>query len=223
MKANFVSHRRRSFRGHSQATCRPIRYPVTCSEFGQGSRAGAPAANEPPCARRIEPRLGHPNPVHPADDNHWRWISHEASGTTVRRRSAWAIASRAGIRAIPDVPVAAVFDTADGIVAGQQVKVAGAVVGSVHAVDLAPGPKARIRDERRSADLAVPQRCDLQILPEGLDQRELRRVRSGSPRAPRLGGSGGLPTVPLAHTTDPTSLQDLMNASRCPSTFGSRS
>src|SRR5439155_8937536 len=40
--------------------------------------------------------------------------------------------------------VAAIFDTARGLVPGQQAKVAGAVVGKITDVELAPGPKARV-------------------------------------------------------------------------------
>ena len=55
-----------------------------------------------------------------------------------------AMAALASSRAASNYRVDAIFDTAQGIVAGQVVKVAGAQVGTVQSVRLTVGPKARM-------------------------------------------------------------------------------
>jgi virulence factor Mce-like protein len=112
--------------------------------------------------------------------------------------------------------VAAIFDTARGIVAGQQVKIAGAVVGTVDEIDLAPGPKARIvmSVERRFAPFHQDATCT--ILPEGLISENYVECDPGSHGAPLPAKQGGVPTVPLGRTTIPFSLQDVLNVFSMP-------
>jgi virulence factor Mce-like protein len=112
--------------------------------------------------------------------------------------------------------VAAIFDTARGIVAGQQVKIAGAVVGTVDEVDLARGPKARIVMSvgRRFAPFHQDSTCT--ILPEGLISENYVECDPGSQGAQLAPSAGGVPTVPLAHTTIPFSLQDVLNVFSMP-------
>ncbi len=112
--------------------------------------------------------------------------------------------------------VAAIFDTAKGMVPGQQVKVAGAVVGRVDAVDVVPGPKARLTlsIERRFGPFRVDASCKL--LPEGVISENFVACDPGSPGRPALGDADGLPTVPLSQTSVPTSLQDVMNVFAVP-------
>lgn len=119
-----------------------------------------------------------------------------------------------------EIRAAAVFDTARGLVPGQQVKIAGAVVGKVQRVsvthDAAPGPKARVelRIDGRFAPLRADASCA--ILPEGLISENYVECVPGSSPAPLRAGEGGLPEIPLAQTTVPTSLQDLLNAFSLP-------
>jgi virulence factor Mce-like protein len=113
--------------------------------------------------------------------------------------------------------VAALFDTANGIVPGQQVKVAGAVVGSVESVDLAGGRNgfnARIvmDVEHRFAPFRANATCT--ILPEGLISENYVQCTPGSGQP--LSTEGGTPTVPLDHTTVPFSLQDALNVLSLP-------
>jgi len=108
---------------------------------------------------------------------------------------------------------AAIFDSAKGLLPGQLVKVAGARVGRITAVKLEPGPKALVEFsiDRRFAPFHTDARC--QILPEGLISENYVQCNPGTPSAPRLARSplDGVPTVPLADTTVPVSLQDVLN------------
>jgi phospholipid/cholesterol/gamma-HCH transport system substrate-binding protein len=116
-----------------------------------------------------------------------------------------------------DYRVAAIFDTANGMVSGQQVKIAGAVVGSVDSVQLAAGPKARIvmSVDRRFAPFRADASCS--ILPEGLISENFVACDPGhAATALPAPGKHGMPTVPLAHTTVPFSLQDVLNVLSLP-------
>jgi virulence factor Mce-like protein len=106
--------------------------------------------------------------------------------------------------------VAVVFDTAKGIVPGQQVKIAGDRVGAVTDVSLTPQRTARL--ELEVDDRFAPFRSDAscRILPEGLIAENFVQCQPGRASAP-LGSVGGLPTVPVSQTTVPVSLQDVLN------------
>jgi virulence factor Mce-like protein len=112
--------------------------------------------------------------------------------------------------------VAAIFDTAKGMVAGQQVKIAGAVVGKVDDINLAPGPKARIvmTVARRFAPFRADASC--RILPEGLISENFVECDPGSTGRPALSPYDGLPTVTLPNTAVPTSLQDVIDVFSLP-------
>jgi virulence factor Mce-like protein len=117
---------------------------------------------------------------------------------------------------------AAIFDNAKGLVAGQQVKIAGAVVGSVDTVELTPALDARIvmSISPRFAPLRADASCT--ILPEGLISENFVECNPGRAAAPlpRAGAgaraASGLPEVPLAHTTVPFSVQDVLNVFSLP-------
>jgi ABC-type transporter Mla subunit MlaD len=119
-----------------------------------------------------------------------------------------------------DYRAAAVFDSAKGIVPGQLVKIAGARVGSVTGVKLEPGPTALIEFtvQRRFAPFRADASC--QILPEGPISENYVECDPGSPSKPPLGpqheAETKLPTVPVARTTDPVSLQDVLNVFSLP-------
>lgn len=112
--------------------------------------------------------------------------------------------------------VAAEFDTAKGMVPGQQVKIAGAVVGKVESVELAPGPKARLilAVDRRFAPFRQDATC--KILPEGLISENFVACDPGSPNGLVLQASAGLPTVPVTQTAVPTTLDDVMEVFALP-------
>lgn len=106
---------------------------------------------------------------------------------------------------------AAVFDTAKGMVAGQQVKIAGAVVGTVEAVELTDRRKAlmRFEIEERFAPLRADATC--RILPEGLISESYVECDPGSAAEELPVGEAGIPTVKLKRTQTPLALQDLLN------------
>ncbi|WP_249011214.1 MlaD family protein [Conexibacter sp. DBS9H8] len=110
------------------------------------------------------------------------------------------------------VVVDAVFDTADGMVSGQLVKIAGARVGTVTAVRLEPGPVALLQMsiDRRFAPFRADASC--QILPEGFISENYVECDPGSRTEPPLAaGPNRVPTVPLSHTAVPVSLQEVLN------------
>lgn len=111
---------------------------------------------------------------------------------------------------------AAVFDTANNMVAGQQVKIAGAVVGTVSSVGLAPGPKARIvmSIDERFEPFRKDATCT--ILPEGLISENYVQCDPGTTGPPLTAPPGQVPTVPLSQTTIPFSLQDVLNVFALP-------
>jgi virulence factor Mce-like protein len=121
-----------------------------------------------------------------------------------------------GWRADDKYQVAAVFDTAGGMVPGQQVKIAGAVVGKVRSVHLDPGPKARIVMDikRKFAPFRPDARCT--ILPEGLISEKFVECAPGVASSSLERATGGLPTVALQNTTVPFSLQDVLNVFSLP-------
>jgi virulence factor Mce-like protein len=105
----------------------------------------------------------------------------------------------------------AIFDTAQGMVAGQDVKIAGAKVGTVLAVHLTPNLKARmeLQIDRRFAPFHADASC--RILPEGLISENYVECDPGIAPTALGAGPGGLPTVPVSHTTEPVTLQQLLN------------
>jgi virulence factor Mce-like protein len=108
-----------------------------------------------------------------------------------------------------------IFDTAKGVLPGQQVKIAGVHVGLIRKVSLTPDYKARIAldVDPRFAPFRADARCSLQ--PEGLIGERFVQCDPGTPDAGELGGSP--PTVPVDHTTLPVGLSDLFNLFDVPS------
>ncbi len=105
-----------------------------------------------------------------------------------------------------------IFDDARGLVSGQLVKVAGATAGSIDNVVVTPQFKARIEAtiERRFMPLHRDATCT--IRPEGLIAENYLECDPGSRSSPLLRGTGGNPpTIPVTHTTEPVSLEDLFN------------
>lgn len=111
---------------------------------------------------------------------------------------------------------AVVFDTARGAVAGQSVKVAGVVVGSIEKVELVPGPKARmtLKVQPRFAPFRANASC--RILSEGLISENYVECEPGSVERGLPVGDDDLPTVPVEQTTVPTTLQDMLNVFSLP-------
>ncbi len=108
--------------------------------------------------------------------------------------------------------VAVTFDTAKGVVPGQLVKVAGVRAGKIEDVSLAAHNKARIDLEvdQKFAPFRADATC--RILPEGLISENYVECDTGSATKGELKADRtGTPAVPLAQTTAPVSLQDVLN------------
>jgi ABC-type transporter Mla subunit MlaD len=113
--------------------------------------------------------------------------------------------------------VDAIFDVARGIGPGEVVKIAGAQVGTITGVRLTATYQARV--EMTIDSRFTPFRADAscQIEPEGIISENFVECAPGTPSAPPLRTDGsGTPTVPVAHTAAPISLQDLFEIWRAP-------
>lgn len=110
----------------------------------------------------------------------------------------------------------AVFDTSKGLVSGQAVKIAGARVGQVVDVRLAPGPAARVamRVPSRYAPFSRDARC--RILPEGLISESYVECEPGRERAVLPADTSGTPTVVRTRTAVPVTVQDLIEVFAAP-------
>lgn len=113
--------------------------------------------------------------------------------------------------------VAAVFDSAQGIVSGQLVKIAGARAGRIDRVDLLPGRRYRARLVL-DLDEGTPrfrEDASCQLLPEGLISEKFVDCDPGSPDAKVLpDGEDGMPEV--TDTATPLNLQDVLNIFSAP-------
>jgi ABC-type transporter Mla subunit MlaD len=125
----------------------------------------------------------------------------------------WAGAGGAG----PDpYRVAAVFDNADFLVEGQQVKVAGAPSGSVEKIGLTPDRHARIEMtvRRGLGPFRSDARCE--IRPESLIGEKFVQCEPGTADGQPLEEVDGLPTVPLERNSSPVDLDIVFSALRLP-------
>src|SRR3954471_15167270 len=104
--------------------------------------------------------------------------------------------------------VDAIFDNADFLVSGQDVKIAGAVVGSVSGVHLTRDHRARVEMmiEEGFAPFRSDARCT--IRPQSLIGEKFVDCDPGAPRGkPLVAASGeGAPVVPVARTSSPVDL-----------------
>ena len=113
--------------------------------------------------------------------------------------------------------VDAIFDNASFLIAGQDVRIAGANVGSVKDVVVTPDNRARV-------EMAVDPRfgpfrsdADCFIAPQSLIGERFVQCAPGSPRGTVLHGSGGhAPTVPLANTHSPVDPDLVIDTYRLP-------
>jgi virulence factor Mce-like protein len=103
--------------------------------------------------------------------------------------------------------VNAVFDNAGFLIPGEDVKIAGAKVGTVTGLSLAPQHKALVQ-MRVGGDFApFHTDADCTIEPESLIGEEFVQCTPGTPRAPALPSlPGRTPTLPLAKTHSPIDL-----------------
>lgn len=116
--------------------------------------------------------------------------------------------------------VDAIFQNAGFLIPGQDVKIAGAKVGSVEDVSLTGDRKARISmlvDERFAPFRAD---ADCTVQPQSLIGEKFVQCTPGTPAAPplRAAGEDGTPTVPLANTSSPIDLDLVLATFRQPTT-----
>ena len=110
-----------------------------------------------------------------------------------------------------------IFDNSHGLTPGQLVEVAGARVGTIQAIHLTRGYKARIEMsvDRRFAPFRKNASCT--IRPQGLLAEYYVECNPGTPSASELRGRGkATPTVPVTHTTEPVALTDLFDVWSAP-------
>jgi phospholipid/cholesterol/gamma-HCH transport system substrate-binding protein len=111
----------------------------------------------------------------------------------------------------------AIFDNADFLIEGQDVKVGGARVGSVKKVGLTRKKQARItlQVEEKFGPFREDARC--QIRPQSLIGEKFVQCNPGTPDAPELSRRGGTrPTVPIERTHSPVDLDLVFGALRRP-------
>jgi ABC-type transporter Mla subunit MlaD len=108
--------------------------------------------------------------------------------------------------------VDAIFDNASFLIPGQDVKIAGAKVGSVVDVKLTPQHKARIQMSVGKQFAPFRSDADCTIQPQSLIGEKFIQCTPGTPDgAPLRSVDGQAPTVPLSDTHSPVDI-DLVNA-----------
>jgi ABC-type transporter Mla subunit MlaD len=113
--------------------------------------------------------------------------------------------------------VDAIFDSADFLVPGQDVKVAGAVVGQVTGVHLTPDHHARIEMQIENGFAPFRSDASCTIRPESLIGEKFVDCAPGTPRGRPLTVRGdAAPTVPLANDHSPVDLDLVLSALRLP-------
>ncbi len=113
--------------------------------------------------------------------------------------------------------VDAIFDNADFLIEGQDVKIGGAQVGSVKKVGLTRKKQARITLEVEEAFGPFREDARCQIRPQSLIGEKFVQCSPGTPDAPELSKRGGKrATVPIERTHSPVDLDLVFGALRRP-------
>jgi virulence factor Mce-like protein len=116
-----------------------------------------------------------------------------------------------------DYRVDALFDNADYLIAGQDVKIAGARVGSVEKVGLTSDRKARVQMAIDPGFAPFRANAECRIRPQSLIGEKFVECEPGDPSSGPLAGHGGdAPTVPVAQTHSPVDLDLVFAALRLP-------
>jgi ABC-type transporter Mla subunit MlaD len=109
-----------------------------------------------------------------------------------------------------------IFDDGRGLVSGQEVKIAGAVAGSISNVVVTSRDQARV-EATIKGPFQFHTNASCTIRPDGLIAENYLDCDPGSDSKPLLKATGGeAPTVPVSQTTEPVSLQDLFNIFNLP-------
>ena len=113
--------------------------------------------------------------------------------------------------------VDAIFDNADYLISGQDVKIAGARVGQVEKVKLTPDRKARVQMRIDPGFAPFRANASCSIRPQSLIGEKFVECEPGDPSSGRLAKhGGGAPTVQLARTHSPVDLDLVFTALRLP-------
>jgi phospholipid/cholesterol/gamma-HCH transport system substrate-binding protein len=110
-----------------------------------------------------------------------------------------------------------IFDNAGFLIPGQDVKIAGARVGSVKAVSLTPERRARITLEVDPRFGPFRSDADCTIQPQSLIGEKYVQCAPGTPRGrPLRAGDDGTPTLPVERTHAPIDVDLVLSALREP-------
>lgn len=112
--------------------------------------------------------------------------------------------------------VDAIFDSASFLIPGQDVKIAGAKVGSVADVSLTPQRKARISMEVDGEFAPFRSDASCTIQPQSLIGEKFIQCVPGTPSGTPLSDDAGPPTVPLKQTSAPVDLDLVLSTFRMP-------
>ncbi|MBO0767182.1 MAG: hypothetical protein J2O48_00720 [Solirubrobacterales bacterium] len=109
-----------------------------------------------------------------------------------------------------------IFDNGRALIAGETVKIAGAVAGTVSNVSVTPDEKAKVEGTITNRfQFHTDASCLLR--PEGLIAEDYLECDPGSPNKPLLASKNGQPpTVPVSQTKEPVQLQDLFDIFNVP-------
>jgi phospholipid/cholesterol/gamma-HCH transport system substrate-binding protein len=122
----------------------------------------------------------------------------------------------AGGRGTDSYRVAAVFSNAAGLIPGQNVEIAGAIVGKVQSIRLTPEHRARVEMDVKSGFVPFRADANCEIKPQSLIGEKFIECDPGSPDGEQLASVDGTPTVPLAHTRAPVDIDLVFAALREP-------
>ena len=113
--------------------------------------------------------------------------------------------------------VDAIFDRTAALIPGQEVRVAGAKVGSVTGIELTPERRARVQLEVGEGFAPFHADASCVIRQDSLLGEKFVECDPGSPSAHRLEGSDGhAPTVPLERNTTPVEIDTVLSTLRLP-------
>ncbi len=112
--------------------------------------------------------------------------------------------------------VAAVFDNAASLIPGQNVEIAGAVVGQVSSVSLTPDHRALVKMSVQTGFAPFRSDASCSIKPQSLIGEKFIECDPGSPDARPLADRDGIPTVALARNHSPVDIDLVFAALRQP-------
>lgn len=114
------------------------------------------------------------------------------------------------------VRVDAIFDNAAGLIPGQDVKIAGAKVGSVTKIELTSRRQARVEMDVDAGFAPFRSDADCIVRPQSIIGEKFVQCDPGTPGGKQLANDGPAPTVPVAQTHSPVDLDLVFSALRLP-------